>query len=494
MKLYALKIPNYKILKGFYITFSQDHATSVVIGKNGSGKTTIIECLTEIFSKLFRCSSLDDIYNCEFPFVFEITYLLRKEENVETTSLFEGSLVNYIAVKVDNFDENTNITLYYADQEFHTNGEISKFLRSNGQNVDYLLPDNLVLYYSGISDTLRKNFKAFQEEIILGSLDGEAKVDQPFFYFLPENFPAILTGLLGFQYGDVPDILSNKFSLAGFNKISIFIQKPKWAKPNTDSSNFWGAKGELYIFLTRLHAAANDFVLLSTSEVQYNITDMSQLVQLWEYYGTERRLFEYFVSLQANGLIGRIEITLNKAGVEVPFQRLSEGEMQLLTIIGLKELLAENNSLFLLDEPDTYLHPEWKVQFFDNLFFGMKTDLGIDEEYPGTNDHYFVTTHSPALISNLRAGDVFSIEKGRAKKYSGQTFGKDLNAIAKETMETFERTPLIAKELELIHELINNNDLLNAKEKIQKLFDLLGEQPFLIRLNSIIKRKEIIGR
>lgn len=423
MRFLKLKIDNYKVLDNLEINFSPNHSTTVVIGKNGAGKTTIVECLTEIFSNFFKTKDVSELQKLQFPFDFEMIYLLRKEKSIETS--FHGeSYVDYIGVEYIFRDGHLTIRLHYADKVFENAKEISKFLRNKGESIKYILPDNLILYYSGISEVIYNEFHNFQEEIILGSLDGEAKVDQPFFYFLPKNLPSILTGLLSFEFGDVPDILHDKFGISGFSEIRIIVKKPSWAKAKSTTEDFWGAKGDLAIFLERLKSNSS-LSSVENDRLVFFINSANQLFNIWSYYGSEKRLFEYLVSLQANGLVEDIEIDLQKNDLTINHERLSEGEKQLLTIIGLKELLAADNSLFILDEPDTYLHPEWKRDFI----FSFLTE---DPELVDKN-FYFVTTHSPNVISGLKREQLKILEniegKSKLRDFTFNPYGQRVDKI-----------------------------------------------------------------
>jgi len=177
MRIISFNIDNYKVIKNFSLDFDYEHSASVIVGKNGSGKTTFIECLTTIFTSIFKCDSITSLKEISFPFNFEIKYLLRKEESIETT-FHSKVFVDFIGIQIKNSSEGVDIELYYADESFSTFESIEKFLRGRGESVNYLFPDNLVLYYSGISDVLYENFKRFQDEVILGILDGESKIDQ----------------------------------------------------------------------------------------------------------------------------------------------------------------------------------------------------------------------------------------------------------------------------------------------------------------------------
>jgi hypothetical protein len=75
---------------------------------------------------------------------------------------------------------------------------------------------------------------------------------------------------------------------------------------------------------------------------------------------------------------------------------MSEGEQQLLTVLGLLRFTAEDESLFLLDEPDTHLNPRWCVDYLSYL----KKFVGRDPESED-NSHIVLTTHNPLAIAEL---------------------------------------------------------------------------------------------
>ena len=81
---------------------------------------------------------------------------------------------------------------------------------------------------------------------------------------------------------------------------------------------------------------------------------------------------------------------------------MSEGEQQLLTIIGLMRFTSQNESLFLLDEPDTHLNPAWCLDLFDNL-----RQYGVNPE----NSQIIVTTHSPLTFAGLDKNEVVIMDK-----------------------------------------------------------------------------------
>lgn len=92
----------------------------------------------------------------------------------------------------------------------------------------------------------------------------------------------------------------------------------------------------------------------------------------------------------------RIRVRLKKNDGSVTFRELSEGEQQLLTVLGLLRFTAEEESLFLLDEPDTHLNPRWSVDYISYL----KKFIVNDTQQTETS-HILMTTHNPLAIAEL---------------------------------------------------------------------------------------------
>ncbi|WP_231605280.1 AAA family ATPase [Synechococcus sp. CBW1006] len=78
------------------------------------------------------------------------------------------------------------------------------------------------------------------------------------------------------------------------------------------------------------------------------------------------------------------------------FTQMSEGEQQLLTVLGLLLFTQNDESLYLLDEPDTHLNPVWTYDFLKLLQDNIRADKG----------QLLVATHNPLMIGNLRKNQV----------------------------------------------------------------------------------------
>ena len=74
MRIDWLKLPDYRNLKNFEIDFDETQATTVILGRNGSGKSNLIEALVEIFRDLEEGKPS--------KFAYEIKYLCHSRQVV----------------------------------------------------------------------------------------------------------------------------------------------------------------------------------------------------------------------------------------------------------------------------------------------------------------------------------------------------------------------------------------------------------------------------
>jgi predicted ATPase len=87
------------------------------------------------------------------------------------------------------------------------------------------------------------------------------------------------------------------------------------------------------------------------------LKDQKALLDLRGLAESDADFFKELESTFMSDLIHETRIRVNVRGMDgsLTFRELSEGEQQLLTVVGLLRFTKENESLFLLDEPDTQL-------------------------------------------------------------------------------------------------------------------------------------------
>lgn len=148
----------------------------------------------------------------------------------------------------------------------------------------------------------------------------------------------------------------------------------------------------------------------------------SKLKQLGELVGGTDSFFRYAEGAYIGDLIEEVRITVKKRdeyGGAVSFTQLSEGELQMLTVLGLMRITREDHCLFLLDEPDTHLNPIWKLRYFDDIERVLDREAGgslLDDIGPGSPERevqsqVLITTHDPMMVGSLKREQVHILRR-----------------------------------------------------------------------------------
>ncbi len=490
MQLKNLWVKDHKILKDFTIEFPYDlkKYISVFIGANGSGKSTILESIAQIFSAVYLKKKA--------PFGFELEYSVRHEEVRLQTSTFSDFGINYFNIKISATTSGDEIKfgLYSAEKKDYSENELLDkdklvFVDASTKDIKVyqLLPDNIVVYYSGLSEIMKELCNPHEERLSKSYRKGNTNINREFFYYTPEHFEIILLSLLSYEYGEIPEFLRTKAKIVGMQSVKIRLQRPTWVKDTIE--NFWGAEGEVRKFLDYLNensALPDDLQNPSKSNKKGNIVveawqdeaiiitiiGLERLYEIRDHLIEERKLFELLNIMLADGLLKDISFSLIKEenGEYQSFSLLSEGEQQIITIKGLTELLSGKNTLFLFDEPDTYLHPKWQRQFISEI------EKTIELAYESENT-FVIATHSPQLLSNAKSelNFVKIIEEGSLVENTPKYYGREISSILYNLMGVEERNETIRRDLRNLFTLIEDEEIEEAESELARLFEILGE-------------------
>ncbi|GHC56126.1 restriction system-associated AAA family ATPase [Roseibacillus persicicus] len=102
--------------------------------------------------------------------------------------------------------------------------------------------------------------------------------------------------------------------------------------------------------------------------------------------------------------------SLKKTGLKekLYIKSLSDGEYQFIHTIGLCLLFRHKPCLFLLDEPETHLNPDWRASYISTLRDAMEVN---DPNHPPVMREVLLTSHSPFVISDCKQDNVLVFEK-----------------------------------------------------------------------------------
>ena len=115
----------------------------------------------------------------------------------------------------------------------------------------------------------------------------------------------------------------------------------------------------------------------------------------------------------------------------------------------------------LLDEIELHLHPTWQKEAIDKL----KTIF--------PNIQFFVTTHSPLVVSNINAEQLILMREGERIYSSSFPFGKEVNDIL---IDFFNLSSPRGIETEQSIEEARNALRSNDRQKYNKLMDVIKKQ------------------
>ncbi|MEG8023333.1 AAA family ATPase [Sphingomonas aurantiaca] len=405
----------FKNLKDVTVDFDQKHWITVVIGWNGTGKSNVLEALAILFRDLIQGERRPE-------FAYNLTY--RMGSGAETL---------HINIDADPDRERDALVIHVAsDAEARGAGTLTPFIEGEpeisplrGKRVSLKaffdagerhLPRFVFAYYSGESDRLYEVFKPYLETFDRQLRQGKNPGLKRLFYALPVHSQFVLLAFLIQQSDEVREFLTDHLGIdpdEGIESVLFVLRQPPWTSKKGDP-RFWYAKGVVADFLSRLQDIALapieasrrvDVSLWSKETLQFKYLYVKDIASLRELVGAQRpaEFFRDMESTHVSQLIEevRIRVRLRQNDGTVTFRELSEGEQQLLTVLGLLRFTAESESLFLLDEPDTHLNPRWAVDYLSYLrkFAGQNNG---DRE----NSHILITTHNPLAIAELEKEQV----------------------------------------------------------------------------------------
>ncbi len=456
MRIDRLTIERYRNLQKFEIDFDEAQSTTVLLGRNGSGKSNLIEAIVEIFRDLESGAAPTFKYSLAY---FCYGKKIEIEADPERATRRATMVVDGRAISQSAF----------RDQ------------------LDVLLPRYVFAYYSGWSSRLERHFdKPTRDhyERVLNNPDGELPLRRMFFC-RKEYSQLVLLAFFVSRSPAASDLLTRYLGIERFESVLFVLKRPWWRGTGAPRAiqaahgdpRFWFARGAFKGFLDRLWESALAPIRSeeaverdirrqpeSTERLYLFIKNVNQLALLKRERESPKVLFGYLEGLFLCDLIDEVRVTvLRTDGSRVKFTQMSEGEQQLLTVLGLLLFTQDDESLYLLDEPDTHLNPVWTYDYLKLLQGNMRAEKG----------QLIVSTHNPLMIGSLKRNQVRLLEVnqegGRQSFVGAREPSEDPFAMGVDGLLTSELYGLPSILPEEITMKIDERNLLFAKEARSKL-------------------------
>ncbi|MES2675065.1 MAG: AAA family ATPase [Pseudomonadota bacterium] len=497
MKLKELFIVNYKGFVNFKISFDDKSPLTTIIGQNGVGKSNLIEIIVSIFRAIDLGEQTD--------FSFSLNYECR-EHDIQIT-----------------FDvDNTSKNLVIIDK-------IKKSFSYLKNNAKEYLPLNIFTYYSGTNERVESLFVKHQTRFYDALTKGDDQLIRRFFYCREVHSFFVLLAFLVDDEKASKDLLE-KLHIKSLESVLFVLKKPYWYKGRPSEimqeegdERFWYSRGIVKDFLSNLwneaiapidNSERKIIDFRGRSETQDRLylflPDKAALENLARKYSDTTALFKNIESTYIADLLEDVQVTVTTTdNKELTFSALSEGERQLLTVLGLMKFTRGDESLFLLDEPDTHLNPRWKLNYFDQI------EKILDYKIDGTNrtawdsSQVILTTHDPMMLTSLHARQIRVITEKDGIKTAELPDEDPINlgveAIIQSELYGI-RTSLdkeIQNKIDLRNQLLATKDLsgrpLEELHKLNEELDSLGLQyahpnPYFSNFSKAISRSPLFKR
>ncbi len=195
-----------------------------------------------------------------------------------------------------------------------------------------------------------------------------------------------------------------------------------------------------------------------------------------------RKAIEIMIGDVSNLRVKRnpVRMVVDKSGKEIRVDMLSDGEKCTLALLGdlARRLILANPSadnplegegIVLIDEIELHMHPNWQRRILHVL----------NEVFP--NIQFIITTHSPQVLGEVNSDyDIISLTldkngNGTALTNIYRMDGFDSNMILEEYMATSSESAFKKLLVKSLNEAIRKKDLVLAKQKLEELKELAGE-------------------
>lgn len=427
MKIQELYLKNFRCFEELTVKLPEQYA--VFIGNNGAGKSSILKALQILlddFVTSIQFDMTDSVYNINF----NSPEIRITDSDVRVRSLPNGS----IFINEPQYPSTLKIVSEFA-------GNVVEWCTSFGNKTSGNPDENPVLpYVLGLQEKLVRNesvnlpiivsynSKRLWNEKKLPTNENDEEEQQPF------------TPRLKGYVGCIEDSVLKSKNLREWFMRMLLIERKK------NVPEFQAVKKAI-------------------SDCYLAIDNRKNLQKLLIDYDAEK---EEDLEIQMFFNDGNVEI--------LPLNYLSDGSKSILAMVAdiayrmatlnphlLGKVTEETDGVILIDEIDLHLHPSWQRRIIDALH----------KTFPKVQ--FIFTTHSPTVLTNVPRENILILENGKIYSPEVKTYGRDVNSILREVMQTEIRPKEITDKLTAFSDAIADENLTEAEKILNELKSQLGE-------------------
>lgn len=380
MQIQRLSIIKKRCLLGFNISFHtmDGGSTTVLIGENGTGKSTMLESVLEILMS-FDSPSIEK--QIDYDYIFEYGYA----------------------------QKNISITKSGHNYRFCVDGEVfegSYATIRRWLSNRRLFPKRVIAFYSGDNNKLEPAIKKMNAQYRKQYLRTMARAFANMAGDTPTEIPA--TPIKKFNFCDehlVPIYLCAILGGHDSYEKRYFVEECKYTEIDRVSMIINLDKVERFFGSDRFDGVCPYNLFFSTDYMEHRFTDI--LRRGWKFEAGGKGYFE-LQGIQKTGMNSRdileffevlhdlfdakYETYVKIGNTAVSTYDMSEGQRQLIKILGMLGICKREDCLVLMDEPDAHMNPKWKYSLKNVM------DECLEE---ATNAQAIVATHDPLVINGV---------------------------------------------------------------------------------------------
>lgn len=146
------------------------------------------------------------------------------------------------------------------------------------------------------------------------------------------------------------------------------------------------------------------------------------------------------------------------------------------------QVLEKTPGVVLIDEIDLHLHPQWQQTILSDLH-------AIFPEV-----QFIVSSHAPVVINSVPREQIRILDHGEIYMPVAQTYGRDVNSILREVMKVSERPADIKHRMDLFYAYMDDNNYKEADKVLTEMEAIVGTtDPDIAAARTSLDLERILG-
>ena len=383
MQIISLQIDNHHCFDNFGIFFNtiDGGSSTILIGENGTGKSTMLKAVLDIIM------SFDMMSLRSYSIANQISYnYLIEYEYAHQEIRIEKSGTRYIV---------------FIDGDIFCDGSLLTVKLCLQMTKTRIFPERVVAFYSGNNDSFYENikkqsiqytkkcksiFRDYIESLKSGEYLETISIPKRQFIYCDESFvPIYLCAIIAGTDSYEKEIIIKECGLSQIDHLDVTIKVE-------DTSVLDGTTGkrafeyQLKNLIDYIDSRFSDSFLKGYQTMEGNkiVSSIDEISQL---NLDSISILEFLEKLK---VFYNAEYTVYANGIRDVY--LSEGQRQLIKVLGMLGVCKSEDSLVLMDEPDAHMNPKWKYEIKDTI------DKVLENS---TNTQALIATHDPLVINGV---------------------------------------------------------------------------------------------